>query len=97
MGLTNNSVGKNVVDSELEICRKSPYDKVIAIAGNPNVGKSTRATGPAKQSAMRRADATRINTHIYLWIYPELIHLWLIQPRKKSQGTLYVFPSLTQL
>lgn len=41
MGLTNNSVGKNVVDSELEICRKSPYDKVIAIAGNPNVGKST--------------------------------------------------------
>ncbi len=41
MGLTKNSVGKNAVDSELEIRRRSPDDRIIALAGNPNVGKST--------------------------------------------------------
>lgn len=41
MGLTNSSVGIKAVDSGLEIKRLSPSDKVIAIAGNPNVGKST--------------------------------------------------------
>ena len=41
MGLTNSSVGIRAVDSGLEIRRQSPDDKVIALAGNPNVGKST--------------------------------------------------------
>ncbi|MEA4973435.1 MAG: ferrous iron transport protein B [Candidatus Metalachnospira sp.] len=41
MGLTNNSVGIKAVDSGLEIKRQSPCDKVVALAGNPNVGKST--------------------------------------------------------
>ncbi|MFA9378030.1 MAG: ferrous iron transport protein B [Lachnotalea sp.] len=41
MGLTNNSVGINAVDSGLEIKKQTQNDKVIAIAGNPNVGKST--------------------------------------------------------
>lgn len=41
MGLTNNSVGIKAVDSGLEIKRQTPNDKVVAIAGNPNVGKST--------------------------------------------------------
>lgn len=41
MGLTNNSVGMGAVDSGLEIKKQSPEDKVVAIAGNPNVGKST--------------------------------------------------------
>lgn len=41
MGLTSSSVGMNAVDSGLEIKKQSPDDKVIAIAGNPNVGKST--------------------------------------------------------
>ncbi|KAF5041783.1 Fe(2+) transporter FeoB [anaerobic digester metagenome] len=41
MGLTNSSVGIKAVDSGLEIKKLSPKDKVIAIAGNPNVGKST--------------------------------------------------------
>lgn len=41
MGLTKSSVGAGAVDSGLEIKKRSPEDKVIAIAGNPNVGKST--------------------------------------------------------
>jgi len=41
MGLTNNSVGIKAVDSGLKIKKQTPNDKVIAIAGNPNVGKST--------------------------------------------------------
>ena len=41
MGLTKNSVGINAVDSGLEIIKKKPNDKIIAVAGNPNVGKST--------------------------------------------------------
>lgn len=41
MGLTHNSTGKNARDSGLRIRREHPNDKVIALAGNPNVGKST--------------------------------------------------------
>lgn len=41
MGLTNNSVGVKAIDAGLEIKRRSTDDRVIAIAGNPNVGKST--------------------------------------------------------
>ena len=41
MGLTKQSVGMGAVDSGLEIKKQTPEDKVIAIAGNPNVGKST--------------------------------------------------------
>lgn len=41
MGLTNNSVGIKAVDPGLVIKKTTPEDKVIALAGNPNVGKST--------------------------------------------------------
>lgn len=41
MGLTKNSVGYGAVDSGLFIKKRSDSDKVIALAGNPNVGKST--------------------------------------------------------
>lgn len=41
MGLTNGSVGLKAVDYGLVIKKQSPNDKVIALAGNPNVGKST--------------------------------------------------------
>ena len=41
MGLTKQSVGMGAVDSGLVIRKQTPEDKVIAIAGNPNVGKST--------------------------------------------------------
>ena len=41
MGLTNDSTGKKAVDSVLDIKKIAPGDRVIAIAGNPNVGKST--------------------------------------------------------
>jgi len=41
LGLTNASVGKNISNEKLIIKRKNPNDKVVALAGNPNVGKST--------------------------------------------------------
>ncbi|MDD3173903.1 MAG: ferrous iron transport protein B [Herbinix sp.] len=41
MGLTSQSTGAGVLESELKIERSGVDDKVIALAGNPNVGKST--------------------------------------------------------
>lgn len=41
MGLTKQSTGSNSIDKELKIVRMDETDKVIALEGNPNVGKST--------------------------------------------------------
>ncbi len=41
MGLTRQSVGKSAGDTWLGISKKSAEDRVVALAGNPNVGKST--------------------------------------------------------
>lgn len=41
MGLTNHSIGMHTLDSNLKIMKRNPEDKIIALAGNPNVGKST--------------------------------------------------------
>ncbi|HOK43993.1 MAG TPA: FeoB small GTPase domain-containing protein, partial [Thermoclostridium caenicola] len=41
MGLTNQSTGCCVLSDALHVERVSPGQKVIALAGNPNVGKST--------------------------------------------------------
>lgn len=41
MGLTSGSVGRKAVDEGLILHKESPEDRVIALAGNPNVGKST--------------------------------------------------------
>ena len=41
MGLTNKSTGSGVIEKELKIEKITPNDKIIALGGNPNVGKST--------------------------------------------------------
>ncbi len=41
MGLTRDSVGKGAADSTLTIKKRNPNDRIIALAGNPYVGKST--------------------------------------------------------
>ena len=41
MGLTRGSVGTGALDVGLKIERRRETDRVIALAGNPNVGKST--------------------------------------------------------
>lgn len=41
MGLSNVSVGIGAVDSGLEVKKKKESDIIVALAGNPNVGKST--------------------------------------------------------
>jgi len=45
MGLTNSSIGIKAIDSGLVIKKQTSNDKVIALAGNPNVGKSTVFNG----------------------------------------------------
>lgn len=41
MGLSNESTGRAALDSGLEIRKAHDKERVIALAGNPNVGKST--------------------------------------------------------
>jgi len=41
MGLTIQSTGAGILESELKFERTNPNNKIIALAGNPNVGKST--------------------------------------------------------
>ncbi len=41
MGLTNRSVGKNAKDNGIPFEKRHQDDKIVALAGNPNVGKST--------------------------------------------------------
>lgn len=41
MGLTAGSTGIHAMSGDLSVEKKDPNDKVIAFAGNPNVGKST--------------------------------------------------------
>lgn len=45
MGLTKNSVGSKAADNGLNICKNSENDMIIALSGNPNVGKSTVFNG----------------------------------------------------
>jgi len=45
MGLGNVSVGTDAIDCSLEIKKKRESDIVVALAGNPNVGKSTVFNG----------------------------------------------------
>ena len=41
MGLTSSAVGRGAVDRSPDIRRRRADERVIALAGNPNVGKST--------------------------------------------------------
>lgn len=41
MGLSRESMGIKSVDCGLDIKKRDDHDLVVALAGNPNVGKST--------------------------------------------------------
>lgn len=41
MGLTTKSTGTGILEKELKIEKTTIDDKIIALGGNPNVGKST--------------------------------------------------------
>ena len=41
MGLTRDAVGHGALDRGLAQSRRRPDDFTVALAGNPNVGKST--------------------------------------------------------
>ncbi len=48
MGLSKDSTGARAADTGLSIEKKEPDDLVVALAGNPNVGKSTVFNGLTK-------------------------------------------------
>lgn len=41
MGLTNHSMGRHAAEGGAFVEKQHATDKIIALAGNPNVGKST--------------------------------------------------------
>ncbi len=41
MGLTKQSTGAHAMDEKLKIIKESEDEKIVALGGNPNVGKST--------------------------------------------------------
>ncbi|SHH39047.1 ferrous iron transport protein B [Clostridium collagenovorans DSM 3089] len=45
MGLTKKSMGKDILGDNFKIVKEGKEDKVVALAGNPNVGKSTVFNG----------------------------------------------------
>lgn len=58
MGLTKQSTGKGAVDNPLEITKLNSTDKIIALAGNPNVGKSTVLVVSLIWNGIRRSGVT---------------------------------------
>jgi len=99
MGLTYSSVGKNAADCDFKIKKKTKEDIIVALAGNPNVGKSTifntltgmhqhtgNWTGKTVASAIGECQRDGRN---YIFVdLPGCYSLMAHSPRKKSQEIL---------
>lgn len=96
MGLTAKSTGKNAGRRGLVI-HKAPGDKAIALAGNPNVGKSTvfneltgmnQHTGnwPGKTVSNAQGDCRFQDTNYTLVDIPGTYSLMRIPPKRRWRG-----------
>ena len=85
MGLTNQSTGTKVLDRELNINRTN-YNKVIALAGNPNVGKSTVFN-----------NLTGLNQHTGNWPGKTVTNATGIHIHKEKEFTLVDIPGTYSL
>lgn len=85
MGLTASSTGTHAREEMLTVLRPDEDTAVVALAGNPNVGKSTvfnaldrhgtsiRETGPERRSPVPRASAGTRAERMRWWTYRALI------------------------
>ena len=107
MGLTGKAVGKNASRSD-EIRKKKNGETLVALAGNPNVGKSTvfniltglrQHTGnwTGKTVATAVGYYKKMTQPIKLWICREAIPSRHIQQKKKLHGIFCVLVMRTPL
>jgi len=86
MGLSSASTGINLLQEELKIEKATPEDRIIALGGNPNVGKSTVFNG-----------LTGLNQHTGNWPGKTVTNAYGVYRYKESNFILVDIPGTYSL